>query len=143
MQQHINRFLWLALCALYLAPGLAVSAEQHSVWVNLTSDDTKRAAMAVSLAHSVMQRKEIPVTIFLNVDGVRLADRNIPQTRYPNGKSVQEMLGSFMKDGGKVLVCTMCMKNVGGMDELDLIDGVEQGGPQDALASDDVTFISY
>jgi predicted peroxiredoxin len=142
MQQRINRFLWLALCALYLVPGLAMS-DQRSVWVNLTSDDTKRAAMAVSLAHSVMKRKETPVTIFLNVDGVRLADRNIPQHLHPNGKSVQEMLQAFMKDGGKVLICPMCMKNVAGMDEMDLIDGVEQGGPQNALVSDGVTFISY
>jgi predicted peroxiredoxin len=57
----------------------------------------------------------------LNVDGVRIADKNIPENKYVNGKSLKEMLSGFMDKGGRVILCGMCMKNVGGINKDEVI----------------------
>lgn len=135
--------MMLALTASLSSVGYA---SEQSLFINLTSREMNRAAMAIVFGHKVLTKKEIPVTIFLNVDGVHLANRNMPQNVHSSGKTLQEMLKSFMADGGQVIVCPMCMKNVGGMSEKDLIDGVLLGGPKTtwkALFADNVTVISY
>jgi hypothetical protein len=39
------------------------------------------------------------------------------------------MLAASMNAGGRVLVCPMCIRNLGGLSKDDLISGVEVGGP--------------
>ena len=120
---------------------LAAAEGGKRLFINLTSDDTARASMAIGFATRVLEQKRIPVTIFLNVDGVRLANKHVAQC-----KASQEMLRAFIKFGGRVIVCPMCMRNVAGMDRDDLISGVEPGGPEitwPALFADNVTVLSY
>lgn len=132
---------------LVLASNAAFSADNdQKLFVNLTNDEMNRAAMAIGFSTKILQEKEIPVTIFLNVEGVRIADKSIPEHKHANGKSLKEMLAGFMKAGGRVLVCPMCMKNVGGLGKDDLIEGVEVGGPDatwPALFADGTTVLSY
>lgn len=114
--------------------------------VNITSDNIDRAAMAVNFADNVLLGREVPVTIFLNVEGVRLADANIPQNMHVSGETIPEMLQRFMDDGGTVLVCPMCMENVGGMTEDDLIEGAMVSSPDELwprLFAEGVTVMSY
>ena len=62
------------------------------------------------------------------------------------GKKPQELLRTFIKFGGRVVICPMCMQNVGGMRKEDLISGVTMGGPDvtwPALFDDNVTVLSY
>ena len=111
------------------------------LFINLTSDDGPRAAMAIGFGTKLLQDKKMPVTIFLNVEGVRLANKNIAQC-----KASQELLRTFIQHGGRVVICPMCMQNVGGMDKDDLISGVTMGGPDvtwPALFDDNVTVLSY
>ena len=143
---RVLKQLSVLLVLLSLLIALPASAADKKLFVNLTSDDTNRWGMAVGMATMVLEKQKIPVTIFLNVDAVRLADKNIPQNTYANGKTAAEMLDGFMKAGGKVIMCPMCMKNVGGMKESDLIPGVVMGGPEvtfPALMADDTKVISY
>lgn len=117
-----------------------------SLFVNLTSNEMNRAAMAINFSSRVRTQKKIPVTIFLNVDGVRLVNRNIPDSIHVSGKSLKEMLSDFMAAGGRVIACPMCMKNVGGMTKADLMDGVEIGSSDvtwPALFADKTTVLNY
>jgi predicted peroxiredoxin len=122
--------------------GLAAEAEKK-LFVNLISDDIDRAAMAVSISSKVLKTKNIPVTIFLSAQGVRWVDKNIPQNKYVNGKTLPEMLQGFMKSGGQVIVCGMCMKNVGGIKQEEVIDGVKFDGAISALFADNTTVLTY
>lgn len=125
----------------------AVSADNdQKLFVNLTSDEINRAAMAISFSSRVLTQKKIPVTIFLNVEGVKLVDKNIPGHKHVNGKTLKEMLAGFIKSGGQVIVCPMCMKNVGGLSKHDLIDGVVVGGADvtwPALFAKGTTVLNY
>ena len=92
-----------------------LSDAEKRLFVNLTTDDIDRAAMAVGISSKVLSTQKIPVTIYLNAQGVRWADKTIPQNKYANGKTIPEMLQSFIQSGGEVIICGMCMQNVGGM----------------------------
>jgi len=137
----------LAIISLFiLLSGSAANAAEGSLFINLTSNEINRAAMAVNFGHRVLQKKKIPVTIFLNVDGVRLVNKNIPQHQHAKGKTIHQMLRAFIKDGGSVIICPMCMEHVGGMSKTDVLEGVKMGGPQTtwaALFTNNVTVLSY
>jgi len=121
-------------------------SDGQKLFVNITSDDINKAAMAIGFSTKIRMEKKIPVTIFLNVEGVRIADKNIPGHKHSTGKTLKEMLAGFMQAGGKVLVCPMCMKNVGGLSKDDLIEGVVVGGSDvtwPALFAENTTVLSY
>ncbi len=118
----------------------------NGLFVNLASDDLDRAAMAIGLATKVLTSTDKPVTIFLNVEGVRLVDIDIPQATHSSGKTVHQMLQMFMDEGGVVLVCPTCMVNVGGMVKTDVLPGVIIGTPEytwAAMFAEGVTVLSY
>ena len=117
--------------------------DDKKLFVNLISDDLDRAAMAVSISNKVLNTEDIKVTIFLSAQGVRWVDKNIPQNRYVNGKTIPEMLQGFMKSGGQVILCKMCMTNVGGMKRDDVIDGVKFAGTLKALFAENTTVLTY
>ena len=120
------------------------SAEpEKKLFVSLTTDDLDRAAMAVGISSKVLSTEKIPVTIFLSAQGVRWVDKNIPQNRYVNGKTIPEMMQAFMKSGGKIIICKMCMKNVGGLKKEEVIDGIQFSGTLSALFADNTTVLSY
>lgn len=137
--------IFALLCAMSLQNALASDTEQK-LFVNLSSDEINRATMAIGFSTKVLTEKKIPVTIFLNVEGVRIADKSIPEHKHANGKSTKEMLSAFMKAGGRVIVCPMCMNNVGGIKKNEIIEGVGIGGPNvtwPALFAEDTTVLSY
>jgi predicted peroxiredoxin len=137
-------FSLILLSLLYLGfNSIALADDDKKLFVSLISDDLDRAAMAVSISNKVLSTEKIPVTIFLNAQGVRWADKNIPQNKYANGKTMPEMLQGFIKSGGQVIICKMCMENIAGMKEADVIDGVKFGGAISALFADDTVTLSY
>ncbi|MEA2023776.1 MAG: hypothetical protein U9N79_05715 [Actinomycetota bacterium] len=116
------------------------------LFVNLSTDDMDTAAMAIGFATKVMANTGKPATIFLNVYGARLADINIPQNVHVSGSTLQEMLGMFMDAGGTVLLCPVCMKNVAGLNESEMLPGLIIGKPEyvyAAMFAEDVTVLSY
>lgn len=117
--------------------------DDKKLFVNLISDDLDRAAMAVSISNKVLSTEKIQVTIFLSAQGVRWVDKNIPQNKYANGKTIPEMLQGFMKSGGQVIICKMCMENIGGINKEDVIDGVKFSGTLSALFADNTTVLTY
>jgi len=142
------RKMFSVLLALTLTFALATATQAESPKRMLTSvstADVNRAAMAIKFTHAAMKDQGVAATLFFNVDGVRLVNKNIPSPTYPNGESIQTMLEKFMQDGGKVLACPMCMKNVGGMTGADLMSGVyaEPGAGQKAMFADGTLVLSY
>lgn len=139
--------IWIFIFSLILVgASSSFGAEGKSLFVNLTSNEMNRAAMAITFSTRIRTHKQIPVTIFLNVDGVRLVNRHIPGSIHVSGKTLQEMLVGFMEAGGKVIACPMCMKNVGGMKKVDLLEGVVVGGSDvtwPALFAENTTVLNY
>lgn len=117
--------------------------ECPDLFVNLTSDDTWRASMALGFAKKNLEQGT--VTVFLNVEGVRIAvkDRRLPHDVYgPTGRTTQEALQDAMEQGAQVVVCPNCLDR-SGFQAHELIDGVYLGGPVARILQCSKTQISY
>jgi len=140
----MRKTLILFAMVLFSISSMTISADSNNkLFVSLTTDDLDRAAMAVGISSKVLSTNSIPVTIFLSAQGVRWADKNIPQNRYVNGKTIPEMLQAFMKSGGQVIICKMCMENIGGLSKDEALEGIKFSGTLEALFADNTTVLSY
>ncbi len=114
-------------------PTLAQTEPHHhgrALLVNITTDDTWTANMAISLAHTALRSGEAhSVTIFLNVRGVYLADSDrLPATEGNSELNIHQKLINFMADGGNVVACPSCSREAG-LTQDDYLEGVVLGEP--------------
>jgi len=103
-----------AVAGLALA-GAAAAEEPAPVVVHLGhyTDDLHAASMALDLAR-MLRGRDVPVTLFLDREGVRLADRRVPQSlRWGDGPSIAEKYAAFVEAGGRVVLCPHCAKAAG------------------------------
>lgn len=143
----MKRLLLVVLVLVVCVPVLVAQPKvKQSLFINLTSDNLDRASMAITLGHRVLKEKKIPVTIWLNVDAVRLVNKEVRQNMYSDARTPLEKLQAFMREGGKVMICPMCMRNLGGMEVKDLPEGVivsEMDMWWEALYAEGVRVLSY
>jgi predicted peroxiredoxin len=78
------------------------------------TDDLHAVFMAVKLA-GAMQAKGAAVTLFVNLEGARLADANQPGDMLwgTGGHPLSEYYAAFVEAGGKVLICPHCAMAAG------------------------------
>jgi predicted peroxiredoxin len=70
-----------------------------------------------------------PVTVFLNLEAVKLAAKSGEQERRASMRNVpRDILADFIKSGGVVLMCGPCMQEFG-LTIDDLVAGVQMGRP--------------
>ena len=100
-----------------------VAGNTDPLFVNLTSDDTHRAAMALAFGKNQLERGH-PLTVFLNDKDVVIAAK----TQTAKYAEQQKTLTELMKAGAMVIACPMCMKHYG-VQEADLLPGIKVGQP--------------
>jgi sulfur relay (sulfurtransferase) complex TusBCD TusD component (DsrE family) len=114
--------------------------------VNLTTDDTWSASMALSLATNARNQGVEPVIVFLNVRGVYLGDRNrLPATEGNSDLNIHERLQAFVAAGGRIIACPSCSEEAG-LTQADYIEGVvvgEPGGIIPFVTDPNIAVISY
>ena len=117
-----NIFTIFAVLAL-LAAAPTSADTGGSLFVNLTSDESHRADMAMEFSKAILERGHA-VTVWLNDKSVLLASKEHA------GKFAdqQKMLTDLMAKGTTVIACPVCMKYYGVKDG-DLIAGVKVGNP--------------
>jgi predicted peroxiredoxin len=77
------------------------------------TDDLHGASMALGIA-TMLQQRDVPVTLFLDREGVRLADARVPNDlRWGGGRSIADAYAGFVKAGGQVLLCPHCAQAAG------------------------------
>lgn len=115
--------LALALCIGTIAtPGIA--GDTDPLFVNLISDDSHRANMAITFSGNQLDRGH-PLTIFLNDKGVLIGSKANSAKFAEHQKALTELISK----GATVLVCPMCMKHYG-VKESDLLPGLKVGKPE-------------
>jgi sulfur relay (sulfurtransferase) complex TusBCD TusD component (DsrE family) len=131
----------------FVQPALAQEEDASAgLLVNLTTDDTWSANMALSLATRAREEGLDPVIIFLNVRGVYLGDRErLPATEGNSDLNIHEKLQAFVDAGGQVIACPSCSREAG-LTQDDYIEGVqlgEPGGILQFLSDPAIAVISY
>ncbi len=98
------------------------------LFINMTSGDPWHGWMGFHFADSTL-RMGHPVTIFLNLEAVKLAAKAGKQPKEgAQQREPRTILAEFIKDGGVVLMCGPCMEKYHlKMDNL--IHGVQMGKP--------------
>ena len=88
------------------------SNQKAVVHLSHFTDDLHRCFMALKVAN-LMQERGTQVTIFLDLEGVRLAERRQPLdlTWGSNSSPLSEHYESFTKAGGRVILCPHCAKS--------------------------------
>jgi sulfur relay (sulfurtransferase) complex TusBCD TusD component (DsrE family) len=77
------------------------------------TNDLHAAKMALKVA-TAMRAQGAAVVLFVDREGVRLADSRQPLTLvYGDGDSFEKMYAAFVAAGGTVLVCPHCAQEVG------------------------------
>lgn len=133
----------LVLLFLVVSSSAFAADDDRKLFVNLTSDEINQATMAIVFGTRVLTEQNIPVTISLSVEGTRIADVNIPEVINADGESLKGLLKKFMEEGGRVVICEMCMTNVAGLKQDEVLEGVEIGGGMAALLESGTTAISF
>lgn len=119
------RLVLIALALLAaVAARPAAADEPASLFVNLTTDEPHRVAMALSFAKAQLGLGH-PVTVWLNDRGVFVGD---PKSA---GKlsEAHGMLKQLMSAGAQIIACPMCMKHYG-IGDTSLLEGIKTGNPE-------------
>jgi predicted peroxiredoxin len=123
----MNRLFPLLLLLLSIMAPLsppAAAGATDPLFVNLTTDDPHRAAMAFAFSKAQMALGH-PVTIWLNDRGVFVGDvQSAGKLSQP-----QTMLKELMSSGAQVIACPMCMKHYG-IGDTSLLSGIKTGDPK-------------
>lgn len=96
-----------------------VSADKHQANDNMLihlstyTNDLHAVSMALKIGR-MLSMNEVSVTMFLDLEGVRLADQNQPQDlAWGSGDTIEKLYTGYVEAGGKVLVCPHCAKAAG------------------------------
>jgi predicted peroxiredoxin len=105
-----------------------MAEQQKLVIVNSRGFDDERSSVAWSIANTAAA-SDMKVTMFLvsaGVDWVRKGAAGVARLN-PLDPSMSDMIGSFLANGGRILVCPPCAK-VRGYTEESLIEGATIAG---------------
>ena len=119
----------IAMFACIASNGPAAAEKPAPVVVHLGhyTDDLHAVSMALGIA-TLLQEKGVPVTLFLDREGVRLADRRVTQNLHFWGDSlsISRKYASFINAGGVVLLCAHCAQ-AAGIGAENLLEGAQIG----------------
>ncbi len=122
------KFISQLLIALALCIGAvttpALAGDTDPLFVNLTSDDSHRANMAITFGAKQNERGH-PLTVFLNDKAVLIGSK----ANADKFADHQKALTALMSKGATILICPMCMKHYG-VKEADLLPGLKVGSPE-------------
>ena len=96
-----------------------VAKNANPIVYHLTNNDPWRASIAITDATNLMNLG-YNVTLLLSIEGVQVGVKN--PHHFLNHNDVVENVTNFIKDGGKVVVCGICLR-VAGFEPNEIIDG--------------------
>jgi predicted peroxiredoxin len=124
----------LAVALLFGAAGAAEESTSTVVHLGHGTDDLHAVTMALSIATVLAKRPGSKVTLFVDREGVRVADRRTPgDLRWGHSKTLAELLDAFVTAGGDVLVCPHCAE-AGGLTSEQLRKGARIGSDDEVAA---------
>ena len=122
---------------IFSAPVVAETTEATAkgLFIELTSDNMFKVRRAFNVGTMVRKNHKIPVIINISLGAARFTDKTLPlaaEVVKVRGATIHDLMSKFMKAGGEIFVCPMCMMG-NGVAQGDLLDGIKVGGPDAVL----------
>lgn len=114
------------------------------VSLSFSADNTDKATVAFVIANAAVASAQ-DTLVFLSIEGVRLAQKGFADAIHEEGFApLAELMANFVKAGGKIWVCSPCMKKRK-LDENNLVDGatIVGGAKLVEFLSDGTPCVSY
>lgn len=126
----MKRFVMtLTVLALLISIPAFAGQANKGLFVNLSTNEIGHATVAVTFAQNILKQGH-PTTIMLNSKGAILANTRISHPKDSvTGRSVQDLLNTFMSSGGKVIISPLSMQKAG-IRKGNLLPRVKIGNPQ-------------
>jgi predicted peroxiredoxin len=118
----------------------AFAGANDPLFVNLLTDDSHRASMALTLSKNQLEHGH-PLTIFFNDKGVFVVSKAHAGKFAEQQKAIAELIAK----GATIVVCPFCMRHYG-VKEGDLIAGAKSGNPEligEALFKDNTKTLTW
>jgi len=135
-----SNILFIATLLFSLCANSAVELNKDPLFINLTSNESHRATMAIGFGKNQLIKGH-PLVVFLNDKGVLMASAK----NTSKFTAQQQMIQEIIKSGGTVYACPSCMKHYG-VNEADLIPGIKISNPdltEAALFTGNVRTLSW
>lgn len=119
-------------------------AGKFCVSLTRAKDDTDKTTVAFVIANAAVASDK-DTLVFLSTEGVRIAVPGYADDVHESGFApLRELVGNFVKAGGKIYVCSPCFKKRG-LDETKLIPGatIVGGAKLVEFLSDGSPCVSY
>jgi len=119
-------------------------ADKFCVSLTNAKNDTDKATVAFVVANAAVASDKETI-VFLSTEAVRLAQRGYAEDIHEEGFApLRDLMASFVKAGGKMLVCSPCFKKRA-LDESKLVDGatIVGGAKLVEFLSGGVSSVSY
>ncbi len=107
--------LTIVLISIFGSVNASDHNDEQNVVIHLSNytNDLHSVNMALKLGHMLSEAGS-SVTLFVDLEGVRLVDKHQPQNlTWGAGESIETLYNQFISAGGSVLVCPHCAKAAG------------------------------
>jgi len=119
-------------------------AKPKGVFIDLSSPDMFKIHRAFAVGTMLRKSQDVPVTVFISLGVTPFVDKNYPISSMLSlrGQNVHQHMEEFMKAGGDIMVCAMCLGGHG-VSRDNLLPGITTGMPGKLMVADGVKLISY
>ena len=143
MMKKIKMILIAAVLGLAFVSGSSF-AKPNGVFIDLSSPDIFKIHRAFAVGTMLRKSQDVPVTIFMSLAVTPYVDKNYPISNMLSlrGQNVRQHMDDFMKAGGEIMVCAMCLAGHG-VSKDNLVPGVKPGMPGKLMVQDGIKLLSY
>lgn len=143
MMQKIKLILIAVILGFAFVSGTA-TAKAKGVFIDLSSPDIFKIHRAFAVGTMLRTTQDVDVTIYISLGVTPYVNKDYPVAKMLSlrGQNVHQHMEDFMKVGGKIMVCSMCLAGHG-VDPANMLPGLTSGMPGKLMMAKGVKLLSY
>ena len=120
------------------------AAKPKGVFIDLSSPDIFKIHRAFAVGTMLITTEDVDVTVYISLAVTPYVNKDYPVAKMLSlrGQNVHQHMEDFMKVGGKIMVCSMCLGGHG-IDPSNMLPGLTTGMPGKLMMAKGVKLLSY
>jgi len=139
-----NLILIILMLCLTLFSGIATASKSKGIFIDLSSPDIFKIHRAFAVGTMLRTTQHVDVTVYISLAVTPYVNKDYPVAKMLSlrGQNVHQHMEDFMKVGGKIMVCSMCLAGHG-IDQANMLPGLTTGMPGKLMMAEGVKLLSY